>query len=107
MKFIVIGKYTKQGTDGWVENPDEDRHAMIAGMAKKMGGELHDLTYTRGEYDFVATVDATDFNTMTAFKLVMIKSGAIAEMTILESIDLNAVAKQAAEFIGIYKAPGT
>ena len=107
MKFIVLAKYTKQGTDGWLDNPSENRYAMISGMAKKMGGELHDLTYTRGEYDFVATVDVTDFNTMTALKLVMIKSGAIAEMTILESIDLNAVAKQAAEFIGIYKAPGT
>ena len=28
MKFIVLGKYTKQGTDGWLDNPDEDRHAM-------------------------------------------------------------------------------
>ena len=38
MKFIIIGKYTKLGTDGWVENPDEDRRALIAGMAKKIGG---------------------------------------------------------------------
>ena len=25
MKFIVLAKYSKQGTDGWLENPDEDR----------------------------------------------------------------------------------
>ena len=37
MKFIVLGKYTKQGTDGWLENPDEDRHAMLSGLSKKFG----------------------------------------------------------------------
>ena len=31
MKFIVLGKYTKQGTDGWLDNPDEDRRTMLAG----------------------------------------------------------------------------
>ena len=29
MKFIVLAKYTKQGTDGWLDNPDEDRRAMV------------------------------------------------------------------------------
>ena len=56
MKFIVLGKYTKQGTDGWLDNPDEDRHAMLSGLSKKIGGNLLDLSYTRGEYDVVATV---------------------------------------------------
>ena len=107
MKFIVLAKYTKQGTDGWLDNPGEDRHAMISGMAKKMGGSLHDLTYTRGEYDVVATVEAPSLDTMTAMKLAMLKTGAIAELKILEGIDLNAIATQASEFIGIYKAPGS
>ena len=43
---------------------------------------------------------------MTALKLSMIKTGAIAELTILEDINLNAIAKQGAEMIGLYKAPG-
>ncbi len=106
MKFIVLAKYTKQGTDGWLDNPDEDRRAMIEGMSKKIGGSLIDLTYTRGKYDVVATVEAPNLDTMTALKIVMIKTGAIAELTILEGIDLNAIAKQGAEMIGIYKAPG-
>ena len=37
MKFIVLARYTKQGTDGWLENPDEDRRTMISGMTKKIG----------------------------------------------------------------------
>ena len=107
MKFIVLAKYTKQGTDGWLDNPDEDRRVMIAGMSNKIGGNLIDLSYTRGKYDVVATVEAPNLDTMTALKMVMIKTGAIAELTILEDINLNTVAKHAAELIGIYKAPGS
>ena len=32
MKFIVLAKYTKQGTDGWLDNPDEDRLAMVGSI---------------------------------------------------------------------------
>ena len=106
MKFIVLAKYTKQGTDGWLENPDEDRRSMLSSLSQKIGGRLLDLSYTRGEYDVVATVEAPSLDTMTALKLSMIKTGAIAEMTVLEDIDLNAIAKQGAQMIGLYKAPG-
>ncbi len=33
MKFIVLGKYTKHGTNGWLDNPDEDRCAMISALS--------------------------------------------------------------------------
>ena len=89
-----------------MDNPDDDRRAMVSVLAKKIGGELLDLSYTRGEYDVVATLEAPSLDTMTSLKLSMIKSGAIAEMTILEDINLNAIARKGAEMIGLYKAPG-
>ena len=106
MKFIVLGKYTKQGTDGWLDNPDEDRRTMLSGLSQKIGGKLLDLSYTRGIYDVVATVEAPSADIMTSLKLAMMKTGAIAELTILEDIDLNSVAKEGAKMIGLYKAPG-
>ena len=106
MKFIVLGKYTKQGTDGWLNNPDEDRRTMLAGLSQKIGGKLLDLSYTRGIYDVVAIVEAPSANIMTSLKLAMMKTGAIAELTILEDVDLNAIAKECAKMIGLYKAPG-
>ena len=106
MKFIVLGKYTKQGTDGWLDNPGEDRRAMLSGLSQKIGGKLLDLSYTRGIYDVVATVEAPSANTMTSLKLAMMKTGAIAELTILEDVDLNSIAKAGAKMIGLYKAPG-
>ena len=106
MKFIVLGKYTKQGTDGWLDNPDEDRRTMLAGLSQKIGGKLLDLSYTRGIYDVVAIVEAPSANIMTSLKLAMMKTGAIAELTILEDVDLNAIAKEGAKMIGLYTAPG-
>ena len=106
MKFIILGKYTKQGTDGWLDNPDEDRRAMVSSLSEKIGGKLIDLSYTRGIYDVVATVEAPNSDIMTSLKLSMMKTGAIAELTILEDIDLNAIAREGAKMIGLYKAPG-
>ena len=62
MKFIVIASYSKQGTDGWLDNPDDDRRTMISAMMERIGGSLHDLVYCRGEYDVVATVEAPDLD---------------------------------------------
>jgi uncharacterized protein with GYD domain len=44
MKFIVLAKYTKQGTDGWLDNPDEDRRAMVRSISEKIGGKLLDIS---------------------------------------------------------------
>ena len=106
VKFIVLAKYTKQGTDGWLDNPDEDRRAMVQSISEKIGGKLLDMSYTRGIYDVVVNVEAPSSDTMTALKLSMIKTGAFDELTILEDIDLNAIARKGAEMIGLYKAPG-
>ena len=97
MKFIVLAKYSKQGTDGWLENPDEDRKAMVSGLAQKIGGNLIDISYTRGIYDVVVSVEAPSSDTLTALKLTMIKTGAFEEITILEDINLNDIAKKGAE----------
>ena len=73
MKFIVLGKYTKQGTDGWLDNPDEDRRSMISALSQKIGGKLIDLSYTRGIYDVVAIVEAPSSDIMTSLEAKLAK----------------------------------
>ena len=46
MKFIVLANYSKQGTDGWLDNPDDDRRTMISEMMERVGGSLHAVSYT-------------------------------------------------------------
>ena len=105
-EIYSVTKYTKQGTDRWLENPDEDRRSMLSGLLQQIGGQPLDLSCTRGEYDVSTTGEARSSDTITNLELSMIKTEVIAEMTILEDIDLNALAKQGAQIIVLDKAPG-
>ena len=93
-KFVFLAKYTKQGTDGWICNPDDDRRSMINGLAKKLGDELINIVYTRSEYGDVALLTATDVEVCLSLKMAMLKTGAIAEMSIQEEIDLGSIARK-------------
>lgn len=106
MKFIAIGSYTTQGLAGFMKNPEEDRKAAVGAMMAKAGGTLDELYLTRGSYDVVAIGEAPDFETMGAIKMLVLASGAFANMEILEVTDFNAIGAKAAAMAGAYKAPG-
>jgi|TARA_X000000950_G_scaffold36593_1_gene39106 uncharacterized protein with GYD domain len=109
MEFVVLGKYTAAGLGGFVQNPNDDRKAMIGAMMEKAGGKMHNLWLTRGEYDVVVVGEAPDFETVAAIKMMIMASGAIDEMVVLEAADFSAIGKKAAAMMaggGAYKAPG-
>ena len=58
-----------------------------------------DLHLTRGEYDIVAIGEVDSFEDM-AVKLLVASSGAVDNLTILEMIDINLIAKKAASIAG-------
>ena len=54
------------------------------------------LWLTRGEYDAVVIGEAPDFETVAAIKMMVLASGAMNEMVILEAADFNAIGERAA-----------
>ena len=50
---------------------------MIAGVCSKLGGNLIDMMYTRGDYDVIVMLEAPDMDTLLSLKLAMMKTGAI------------------------------
>lgn len=106
MKFIALGKYSAEGLGGFIENPTEDRQNVIGGLMTKAGGSLERLYLTRGDYDIVAIGESPDFNTITAIEMLIIGSGALSEMTVLEPVDFNESATIAASLAGTYRVPG-
>ena len=106
MKFIALGKYNSSGLSGFIKNPDDDRRRAINNMFEKAGATMIDLYLTRGNYDVVVIGDAPDFETMGALKMLVISSGAIEELNILEEVDFSVMAKKAASIEGAYRAPG-
>ena len=107
MLFMVLGKYSNHGLAGFIQNPNDDRRAAISSMMEKAGGKLIDLHLTRGEYDIVAIGEVDSFEDIAAVKLLVASSGAVDNLTILEMIDINLIAKKAASIAGAYRAPGT
>ena len=110
MEFVVLGKYTPAGLTGFAKNPAEDRKAVIAAMMEKAGGKMSGLWLTRGEYDAVVIGEAPDFETVAAIKMMVLASGAMNELVILEAADFNAIGERAAAMMagaGAYRAPGS
>jgi len=109
MEFVVLGKYTAAGLGGFAQNPNDDRKAVIGAMMEKAGGKMHNLWLTRGEYDAVVIGEAPDFETVAAIKIMVLASGAMSELVVLEAADFKAIGEKAAAMMagaGAYQAPG-
>ena len=48
VNFIFLGKYSKAGLTGFINNPSQDRKSIISSMMEKAGGKLDALFLTRG-----------------------------------------------------------
>ena len=97
MKFIFLGKYSKAGLTGFINNPSQDRKSIISSMMEKAGGTL----------DVVVIGSANDFETVGAIKMVIMSTGAFDEATILEETDFNRIANKASEISSFYKSPNS
>ena len=105
-KFYLMGNYTAKAFQGFIANPDTDRGAAIKAVASAVGGKVLDYDIVRGSYDFIVSIDAPNFESMAAAKLATEASGAVTNITIMESININSAAKLAAKVAAGYKAPG-
>ena len=105
-KFYLMGNYTAKAFQGFLANPDTDRGAAIKAVASAIGGKVLSYDIVRGSYDFIVSIDAPNFESMAAAKLATEASGAVTNITIMESININNAAKLAAKAAASYKPPG-
>jgi len=105
-KYYLMGNYTAKAFQGFLANPDTDRGAAIKAVASAIGGKVLSYDIVRGSYDFIVSIDAPNFESMAAAKLVTEASGAVTNITIMEPININNAAKLAAKVAASYKAPG-
>ena len=75
--YMVQASYSAQAVAAMVKNP-QDRAKAIAPMIEKMGGKLHDLWLTFGEYDIVAIAEMPDDVTAAAMAMAVGASGAMS-----------------------------
>ena len=103
MKAYIMGNYTEKAFQGFLKDPTSDRKAVVEQLTKAMGGTMHSMDIVRGSYDFIVVTDVPSFEDFAAIKLVVESSGAVKNLTILESIDFTKATTKASK-IG-YKAP--
>jgi uncharacterized protein with GYD domain len=105
-KFYVLGNYTAKAFQGFIANPDTDRGSAIRGLISALGGKVLSYDIVRGSYDFIVVVEAPSFEIGAAAKIATEATGAVTNLTILEPLNINSVAKTAAKVAAGYKPPG-
>lgn len=103
-KYYALGNYSKESFGGFVQNPDQDRKAVAEKLMSSIGSKLLSFDFLRGEYDFIASAEANSFEEIAGLKMALQATGA-GNLIILETIDMNQIAKNAAKAIGNYTPP--
>ncbi len=105
-KMYIMGKYTEKAYLGFLKEPTTDRRAAVEKLTAAAGGKMLSMDIVRGQYDFIAVLDAPNFDTFAAIKLAVESSGSVKDLIVLEAMNLTNAAKKAGELAGNYKAPG-
>ena len=56
MKFYILGTYSEESFEAFVNNPDQDRKAVVNALSSAMGASFSDIEFLRGPYDFIVTI---------------------------------------------------
>ena len=103
--FYALGNYTAQGFQGFIKDPSSDRSKAARGAAEAVGSKLVSYTGLRGAYDFLAVFEGT-FAQGAGIKMATEASGALCDIAVCESININEVAENASKIAKAYKGPG-
>lgn len=106
MKVLVLGTYSAEALAGMVGNPSDDRTAAVTAMMEATGMKMHSMDFLRGEYDFAVIGEGDSFEDVAAIKMLVMASGALSSMKILEMVDINAIAEKASAVSSAYRKPG-
>jgi uncharacterized protein with GYD domain len=74
---MIQAAYSSPAVGSMIKNP-QDRAAAIRPMIEKMGGKLHGLWFSFGEFDIVAITEMPDNISATAIAMAVGSSGAMS-----------------------------
>jgi uncharacterized protein with GYD domain len=86
--FMVQASYGTAAVGAMVKNP-QDRAAAIRPMIEKMGGKLHGLWLTFGDYDIVAIAELPDAITAASLSMAIGASGAMSSYRTTPLLTMN------------------
>jgi len=75
--YMIQASYSATAVAAMVKTP-QDRAAAIRPMIEKLGGKLHGLWFTLGEFDIVAISEAPDNVSVASIAMAVGASGAMS-----------------------------
>jgi|TARA_B100001964_G_scaffold43519_1_gene48411 uncharacterized protein with GYD domain len=102
-KVYLIGSYSQQAQVSFVKS-GLNRQAKTKAALKKMGLKMTSYDYTRGEYDFVATVEGT-WEQVSGVLIMANASGDFDKAMALEAIPEKTLNQSLDKARGAYKPP--
>ena len=107
MKAYYIGSYSPAGLKGVAEQGYMGRKEAVDKLAAIMGMEVLDMTYTRGQFDVIVTVEAPDEKTALGAFIAIKSSGGFDNVVLLTELDLDGVLSHTQKAAPSYKVPNS
>lgn len=103
--YLVQASYGAAAIGAMVKHP-QDRAAAIRPLMERVGGKLHGMWFTFGEYDIVAIAEMPDATTAAAFAMAVGSSGAMASYRTTPLLTMDEAVEAMKKAGGLaYKAP--
>ena len=74
--YLIQAAYTMEAVQALLHNP-HDRSAVIAAPVEKLGGRVHNMFLSFGDYDAVAIIEMPDNVAAAAIALAFASGGAV------------------------------
>jgi len=106
--FITRGNYTRDAISGMIAKP-EDRTEAVSQLLASVGGKLHGLYMTFGEYDFLLIGEAPSEHDVLAALLVAAGSGGVTNLNTTLAVrtsDVKGAFAKAGALSGKFRAAG-
>jgi len=106
--FITRGNYTRDAISGMIAKP-EDRTEAVSQLLASVGGKLHGLYMTFGEYDFLLIGEAPGEQDILAALLVAAGTGGVTNLNTTIAVrtsDMKSAFAKAGPLAGKFRAAG-
>lgn len=107
--FVSRGNYTREAIAGMIAKP-EDRTEAVSKLLAAVGGKLHGLYMTFGEYDFLLIGEAPNEQDVLAALIAAAGTGGVTNLNTtlaVNAADMKNAFTKAGSIAGKFRAAGT
>jgi uncharacterized protein with GYD domain len=103
-RYMIEASYSPQGVQGVMKEGGSSRRALVADMAKRVGGTMETFDYAFGTNDLYSICNIPDVSSAVALSLAVNASGAV-KLRVIPLISVEEMDAAAKIQVG-YRPPG-